>query len=143
MIDMDQSSMPVFVECGGHIFQQIVDISIGTNCAPLFEDLFVYFFQAEFIESILKNDNKKLAKWFNLTFRCTSYLELQLEYNNQVTINYTHCYMTNVILILVTFPHLGSNIPSLSACVLYISQLSHFSQAYSHYGDILFWAKVL
>ena len=30
----------IFVECGGVIFQQIIGIPMGTNCAPLLADLF-------------------------------------------------------------------------------------------------------
>ena len=32
----------IFVECGGVIFQQIIGIPMGTNCAPLLADLFFY-----------------------------------------------------------------------------------------------------
>ena len=34
----------ISVEFGGHIFQQIIDISIGTNWSPLLDDLFPYSF---------------------------------------------------------------------------------------------------
>ena len=32
----------IFVECGGHIFQMAVVTHMGTNCAPLLNDLFLY-----------------------------------------------------------------------------------------------------
>ena len=38
---------------------------MGTNYALLFADLFLYSYEAEFIQNI----EKKLAKLFNLTFR--------------------------------------------------------------------------
>ena len=31
----------IFVECGGVIFQQVIGIPMGTNCAPLLADLFL------------------------------------------------------------------------------------------------------
>jgi hypothetical protein len=31
-----------FVICGGRVFQQTFDIPMGTNCAPLVADLFLY-----------------------------------------------------------------------------------------------------
>ena len=34
---------------GGKVFQQIADIPMGTNCAPLLADLFLYSYEAEFI----------------------------------------------------------------------------------------------
>ena len=39
----------IFVEFGGFIFQQTVGIPMGTNCAPLLADLFLYSYEAEFI----------------------------------------------------------------------------------------------
>ena len=35
----------IFVESGGVIFQQVIGIPMGTNCAPLLADLFLYSFQ--------------------------------------------------------------------------------------------------
>ena len=34
-----------FVECGGVIFQQVIGIPMGTNCALLLSDLFLYSHQ--------------------------------------------------------------------------------------------------
>ena len=59
----------IFVECGGQIFQQTIGIPMGTNCAPLLADLFLYSYEAEFIQNLLKSGNKKMATQFNLTFR--------------------------------------------------------------------------
>ena len=41
----------IFVEFGGWIFQQTVGIPIGTNCALLLADLFLYSYEAEFLQS--------------------------------------------------------------------------------------------
>ena len=40
----------VFVEFGGRIFQQTIGIPMGTNCAPLLADLFLYSYKAEFVQ---------------------------------------------------------------------------------------------
>ena len=32
----------IYVEFGGRVYQQIVGIPMGTNCAPLVADLFLY-----------------------------------------------------------------------------------------------------
>ena len=42
---------------------------MSTNCAPLFSDLFLYSYEADFIQGILKQNGKKLARSFNFTFR--------------------------------------------------------------------------
>jgi hypothetical protein len=39
----------IFVSFGGILFQQVVGIPIGTNCAPLLADLFVYSYESEFL----------------------------------------------------------------------------------------------
>ena len=42
---------------------------MGTNCAPLLADLFFYSYEADFIQGLLKKNEKKLAQSFNFTFR--------------------------------------------------------------------------
>ena len=49
----------IFVVFGGKVFQQIVGIPMGTNCAPLLADIFLYSYEAEFIQSLLSNGKKK------------------------------------------------------------------------------------
>ena len=41
-----------FVVLTGEVFQQIVGIPMGTNCAPLLADIFLYLYE-EFIQSLL------------------------------------------------------------------------------------------
>ena len=38
-----------FVIFGGRVFQQTVDIPMGTNCVPLLADLFLYSYEVDFI----------------------------------------------------------------------------------------------
>jgi hypothetical protein len=59
----------IFVVFGNKIFRQTVGIPMGTNCAPLLADLFLYFNEAEFIQKLLHEKNKPLAVAFNSTFR--------------------------------------------------------------------------
>jgi hypothetical protein len=42
---------------------------IGTNCAPLLAYLFLYSYEADFIQGLLKIIEKKLARSFNFTLR--------------------------------------------------------------------------
>ena len=46
---------------GGRVFQQTVNIPIGTNCASLLADLFLYPYEADFMQDHLKKNQKKLA----------------------------------------------------------------------------------
>ena len=52
----------IFVIFGGRVFQQTVGIPMGTN-------LFLYSYEAYFIQWLLKQNEKKLARSFNFTFR--------------------------------------------------------------------------
>jgi hypothetical protein len=42
----------IFVSFGGTLFQQVVGIPMGTNCAPLLADLFLYSYESEFLVSL-------------------------------------------------------------------------------------------
>ena len=59
----------IFVEFGGRIFQQTIGIPMGSNCAPLLPDLFLYSYDAEFVQSFLQAGKKHLAQQFNFTYR--------------------------------------------------------------------------
>ena len=37
----------IFVQFGGHLFRQMIGIPMGTNCAPLLADLFLYSYENE------------------------------------------------------------------------------------------------
>jgi hypothetical protein len=41
----------IFVSFGEALFQQVVGITMGTNCAPLLADLFLYSCESEFLQS--------------------------------------------------------------------------------------------
>ena len=48
---------------------QTIGIPMGTNCAPLLADLFLYSYEAEFVHSLLQAGKKHLAQQFNFTYR--------------------------------------------------------------------------
>jgi hypothetical protein len=60
---------------------------MGTNCAPLLAGLFLYSYEAEFVQKLLRDNNKKLAVSFNHTFR---YINDVLSTNNHNFHNYVH-----------------------------------------------------
>ena len=75
----------IFVVFGGKVFQQIVSIPMGTNCAPLLADIFLYLYEAEFVQSLLSTGRTKLASQFNFTYR---YIIDVLSINNPDFENY-------------------------------------------------------
>ena len=48
----------IFAMFGGRVFQQTVGIPMDTNCAPLLADLFLYSYEADFIQGLLKKDKR-------------------------------------------------------------------------------------
>ena len=75
----------IFVVFAGKVFQQTVGIPMGTNCAPLLADIFLYSHEADFIQSLLSTGKKHLASRFNLTYR---YIDDVLSINNPEFENY-------------------------------------------------------
>jgi hypothetical protein len=68
-----------FAMFDGRVFQQRVGIPMGTNCAPLLADFFLHSYEGDFIQGLLKKNEKKLARSFNYTFR---YIDDILSLNN-------------------------------------------------------------
>jgi hypothetical protein len=58
----------IYIVLGGRVFQQSVGTPMGTNCAPLLADLFLYFYEADFTQKLL-HEKKYLALAFNSTFQ--------------------------------------------------------------------------
>jgi hypothetical protein len=69
----------IYVVVGGQVFQQCVEIPMGTNCAPLLAYLFLHSYEAEFIQKLLHEKKKSLAVAFNSTFQ---YIDDVLSINN-------------------------------------------------------------
>ena len=70
----------IYVRFGGQLFRQMVGIPMGTNCAPLFADLFLYSYENEFLEKLVKEGKRKLARRFNLSYR---YIDDLICFNNK------------------------------------------------------------
>ena len=56
----------IFVSFGGTLFKQVVGISMGTNCAPLLADLFLYSCESEFLQKLVSDKKIHEARAFNL-----------------------------------------------------------------------------
>jgi hypothetical protein len=48
----------IFVLFGGRVFQQTVGIPMGTNCAPLLADLFLYSYEEDFIQGFSRKTKR-------------------------------------------------------------------------------------
>ena len=59
----------IYVRLGGQLFRQTVGIPMGTNCALLLADLFLYSNQNEFSDKLVKEGKRKHPRNFNLSYR--------------------------------------------------------------------------
>ena len=58
----------IFVLFGERVLQQTIGIPMGTNCALLLTDLFLHAYEADFLQGLHKNKDRKLAHTFNSSF---------------------------------------------------------------------------
>ena len=75
----------IFVPFGSRLFRRVIGISVGTNCAPLLADLFLYSDENEFLDNMIKSGHRGLAKSFNLCYRCIDDL---IVFNNKKFLDY-------------------------------------------------------
>ena len=78
----------IFVMFGGRVFQQTVDIPMGNNSAPLLAELFLYSYEADFIQGLLKKNGKRITRSFNFTLR---YIDDLLSLNNSKLGDFVDC----------------------------------------------------
>ena len=154
------------------VFQQSVGIPMGTNCAPLLADLFLYSYGVEFIQKLLHEKNKSLAVAFNSTFRYIddvsndqfhSYVDSiypnELEIKDTTECSTSTSYLDVLLKLdtngklydkrddfnfsIVNFPYLCSNIPASPAYGVYISQIIRYTRACSTYDQYLVRGNLL
>ena len=62
----------LFIRFGSKLYRQIVRIPMGTNCAPLVADFFLFCYERDFMLSLSDNNQADIIEAFNSTSR---YLE--------------------------------------------------------------------
>ena len=75
----------IFVQFGGRLFRQVIGIPMGTNCAPLLADLFLYSYENEFLDNMIRSGHRRLARSFNLCYR---YIDDLIVFNNRKFLDY-------------------------------------------------------
>ena len=69
----------IFLRFGSKLYRQIVGIPMGTNCAPLVADLFLFCYERDFMLSLSDNNQADIIEAFNSTSR---YLDDLLNIDN-------------------------------------------------------------
>ena len=75
----------IFVQFGGRLFRQVIGIPMGTNCAPLLADLFLYSYENKFLDNMVRSGHRRLARSFNLCYR---YIDDLIVFNNKKFLDY-------------------------------------------------------
>ena len=70
----------IYVRFGGQLFRQMVGIPMGTNSAPLLADFFLYSYENEFLDKLIKEFKRKLATKFNPSY---CYIDDLISFNNK------------------------------------------------------------
>ena len=60
----------IYIRFGTNLYRQIVGISMGTNCAPLVADLFLFCYERDFMMSLSADKEAEIIEAFNSTSRC-------------------------------------------------------------------------
>ena len=67
------------------LFRHTVGIPMGTNCVPLLTDLFLYSYENKFLNKLIKEGKRKLARKFSLSYRHTDDLT---SFNNKRLVHF-------------------------------------------------------
>ena len=68
-----------YIRFGSKLYRQIVGIPMGTNCAPLVADLFLFCYERDFMLSLSEENQSGVIEAFNST---SQYLDDQLNIDN-------------------------------------------------------------
>ena len=69
----------IFIRFGTKLYRQNIDIPMGTNCAPLVADLFLFCYERDFMKSLSRENQADIIEAFNSTSR---YLDDLLNIDN-------------------------------------------------------------
>ena len=69
----------IYKRFGSKLYRQIVGIPMGTNCAPLVADLFLFCYERDFMLSLPDNNKTDIIEAFNSTAK---YLDDLLNIDN-------------------------------------------------------------
>ena len=60
----------IYIRFGSKLYGQIVGIPMGSNCAPLVADLFLFCYERDFMFSLSDENQSGVIEAFNSTSRC-------------------------------------------------------------------------
>ena len=70
------------MQFGVRLFHPVIGIPMGTNCAPLIADLFLYSHENKFLDNMVRTGHRRLARSFNLC------MDDSIVFNNKKFLDY-------------------------------------------------------
>ena len=70
----------IYIRFASKLYRQIVGISMGPNCARLVADLFLFYYERDFMLSLSEDNQTRVIEAFNSTSRYLDDL-LSIDYN--------------------------------------------------------------
>ena len=64
----------IFIRFSSKLYRQTVGIPMGTNCAPLIADLYLFCYERDFMLSLSDNNQAYVVEAFTSTSRYLDYL---------------------------------------------------------------------
>ena len=123
---------------------------MGTNCAPLVADLFLFCYERDFMMSLSDDKQADVIDAFNTTSRYPSelqlnkanasdteaaFLDLHLSISNDIVSTKIYDKRDDFDFEIVNFPFLDGDVPRSTSYGVYISQLIRFARACSYVAD--------
>ena len=146
----------IYIRFGTKLYRQIVGIPMGTTCAPLVADLFLFCYERNFVKD-LSSDNQAFNSTFdnpyfegmvnqiypselqlnkdNTSDTKAPFLDLHLSISNGFVSSKIYDKRDDFDFYIVNFPFLDGNVPRRPSYGVYISQLIRFARVCSHVDD--------
>ena len=159
-VDSDEPVQPPFkLRFGTKLYRQVVGIPMGTNCASLVADLFLFCYERDFMISLSDDKPADVIDAFNTTSRYLDdilninnvyfdnmvsqiypselqvFLDLQLSISNDIVSTKIYDKRDDFDFEIVNFPFLDGDVPRSTSYGVYISQLIRFARASSYVAD--------
>ena len=152
----------IYIRFGTKLYRQIVGIPLGTNCAPLVADLFLFCYERDFMKDLSNDNQADVIKAFNSTSRYLGdlkewstkcihlncnlnkantsdteapFLDLHLSNSNGFVSSKIYDKRDDFDFDIVNFPFLDGDFARRPAYKVYISQLIRFAPVCSHVDD--------
>jgi hypothetical protein len=77
----------VYIQNGDSLKRQILGMPMGTNCAPVLANLYLYWYESKFIDRLFRDKGLFAAQSFHMTFR---YIDDVLSVDNPFWITYSN-----------------------------------------------------